>query len=116
MSQEVRATPIKLGPSHRYYSPHALQQLLRDLRVHLFQAVLVVGLRTPDDLYYGAAGLLLGFLGGDVLLQVELDVALLEVVVVHTDVAGDCRAIVDIDGPGGGPLTAPEILEIQVVA
>jgi hypothetical protein len=37
-------------------------------------------------------------------------------VVVHADVAGDCRAIADIDGPGGGPLTAPEVLEIQVVA
>jgi len=74
-----------------------------------------VGLLLVDEIDDSPCGLGAELCGGDVFAHVKLDVALLEVVVVHLYVPGD-GAATQVDDPRRHPLATPEALEVQVVA
>jgi hypothetical protein len=76
---------------------------------------LIFSLCISDNLNDRTACLLSGFLRWNVLLKVELDVTLLEIVIVDTNVARYSCTIVNINDPGGWPFSTPEVLEVKIV-
>jgi len=110
----ARVVPVELLAGDGESSAHALEDLA-DLLVHLLNPVLVHGFSFVDscDDVFGV-----GLRQGNTLkalLETEVNIAILEVVVVDLDGAGE-GASLRVDEPAGLPLAAPERREVRVDA
>jgi hypothetical protein len=102
--------------SHGLYSPHLFEKSLLEIVVHIVEVHLVLGLvfvNGFDD--FLAASALKKLERRHNLFQVDLNVAQLEVVVVHDDRAF-YHSVGGINEPDGLPFTAPERGEFEVDA
>ena len=106
--------PVEFLASDGKDAAHALEDVAH-VFVHLLDLHLVRSFSSidgGDDVF--AVGCLQGDVG-ELLVQGELDVALLEVVVVDVDPAGQSVRR-GVDSPDGLPLPAPEVGEVRVDA
>ena len=106
--------PVELLAGHWESSSHSLEHIAHAL-VTALNLVLIVRLRLVDRSDNAFSIGALQWNARELLLETEVNVAVLEVVIVDLDRSGKLTAL-RVDEPGGLPFAAPERVEVRVDA